>query len=580
MNRTKSIFFVSALIISLNFCSSHAMANKVVTYVDNFALLDHQGKEQELYYYSDMKAVVLIWQSNGCESLRERIPYINKLMEEYESKGIKFLMINADIKDDRFSIQKEAKEFNINIPILEDSSQAITKNLQVQNAGEVILLDTTNWNIVYRGAIVGKRAKVPQNPKKRHEFFLNALKNFLLNKEIKGKDYLVKGCPINFFYDENVEQITYVNDVAPILIQKCQKCHSLDGAAPFSLDNYKKVRGWAKMIREVVRLRRMPPFKPDPYYGKFQNDSSLTPQEVRKLVHWIEEGFIRGEGEDPLPKAIKPRTSEWQLGEPDMIFTLKHKQYIPAIGIWDWRYLEMDRVVPEDLWIKDTEILPSNTAVMHHATAMKMSPDVEPEDFKRKLRVKNFIASYVPGRIIHPNVLDMGIFVPKGSKIVSQTHYVTTGKPEVDQLKLGLYLHDQPPARSLTVVGLRDRSFRIPPGAKDFKIMARKTIKKAFTLYILGVHMHYRARSAKLSAIYPDGSHEVLLSVPDYDYNWQFAYNLAEAKDFPPGTEIIFEGIFDNSPQNPDNPDPTQEVIFGERSDDEMFEGFLGIAYY
>lgn len=264
--------------------------------IENFALLDHLGNFQELYYYSDMKAVVLISQGNGCPIVRKSIPYLNELKNQYESKGVVFLMLNANSQDDRFSIAKEAKDYGINIPILEDRAQIIAESLNIDRTAQAFLINPADWTIVYQGAINDQLGYESVKTNVSRHYLRDAINALLIGNPISVSQTQVKGCLINLDSINRTRTYNYTDDVAPILAKKCVACHSQGGIAPWSMDNYNRVRGWGPMIREVVRTKRMPPWHADSYYGSFSNDISLTPDEVRALVHWVEENFPRGEG--------------------------------------------------------------------------------------------------------------------------------------------------------------------------------------------------------------------------------------------------------------------------------------------
>ncbi|MDO8580193.1 MAG: redoxin domain-containing protein [Candidatus Omnitrophota bacterium] len=552
--------------------------------VDDFSLLDQDGDFHQLSYYSDQKAIVLITQGNGCPIIRHQIGYLNQLKEQYEPLGVVFLMLNANPQDDRQAIVKEAQEYGIQIPILKDDAQIVASQLSLTRTAEAIVIDPRNGSIVYRGAITDRMDYESQKNTDEHHYLRDQLDAILANKPVLLAQTPVKGCLIQIGDKDTARSTNYVQDVAPILIEKCLLCHSPGAGAPWSMENYIKVRGWGPMIGEVVRTKRMPPWHADPQYGSFNDDLSLSPHQVHTLVRWVEQGMARGEGEDPLLKAPRPSKEFWPSGKPDLVYSIP-VQDIPATGVLPYRIIEMTQPLQEDVWVKAVDLRPENKQVVHHANVTASSPQgLAQEDFPSRtgLQVEGVgqvIASYAPG--YRPFVLppDTGLFIPKGSRLTFWIHYVTTGKPEKDAVLLGLYLHRTPPPKPYIVDQISNKNFRIPPGDKHYKVRGEYRFAKDALLYILVPHMHYRGRSMRFTAKYPNGKTEILLSVPNYKFPWQRRYIFQEPKKIPAGTTMMAEGIYDNSTQNPLNPNPSQEVTFGQQSDDEMFSGFLGYTW-
>jgi hypothetical protein len=120
--------------------------------------------------------------------------------------------------------------------------------------------------------------------------------------------------------------------------------------------------------------------------------------------------------------------------------------------------------------------------------------------------------------------------------------------------------------------------FLIPPGDSDYQLTARLTLHAEATLISLLPHMHLRGKSFEFRVTFPNRRTENLLSVPNYSYNWQLSYYLATPLRLPPGTTIECTAHFDNSANNPLNPDPAKAVRFGPQSTDEMMIGYFEVA--
>lgn len=339
------------------------------------------------------------------------------------------------------------------------------------------------------------------------------------------------------------------------------------------------------MVREVVGIRRMPPWHADPLYGEFENDISLSPEDVRTLVHWIEQGFVRGEGADPLLTAPRPQIGGWLLGTPDRIITPKDPVSISADSSDQFVEIKIDQPVEKDLWVRAFDLRPSNFAVVHHGNVIVMPPEsADPgnEENQKLYRLSGrtmdagqMVSGYSPGS--GPFVLPKGtgVFIPQGARLLFRMHYIPTGKPETDLPQLGLYLFNKRPANVLSIKTITNRDIKIPAGVKEYKRTGSFVFKDNVLLITLTPHLHYRGRSMKFTLRYPDGTTEVVLSVPRYKFAWQRQYVFKKPKEIPAGTQIVVDAVYDNSAQNEDNPDPQQEVLYGPQSGREMFTAIL-----
>ena len=521
-------------------------ANGVGDRVDNFKLLDHRGNSHELHYLSDMRAVVLMSHTRGCEAVDADIERFEALAGKYAGQDVQFLMINADGLADRRAVGEATKT-----PVLVDETRVIGESLGFRAAGEVLIIDPANWQVVYRGW------KMP-GP---------ALADFLAGREIAHEAGDPGTCSLTF--DRSGAEITYTDDVGPILAANCVTCHREGGIGPWAMTGYPMVRGFAPMIREVIRTKRMPPWHADPVHGDFSNDRSLTTEEIRKIVHWAESGTPRGEGADPLA-TLDREWPEWPHGEPDVVIDIPAFD-VPASGVVEYKYQYVRNPLEQDVWVKATDILPGDRSALHHVIATWTIPGRD-EDGKRR---RGGLGGYVPGMVTFDSPDDTGILLPAGSFIVFQMHYTPYGKAVTDNSRFGLYLHDEPPAHRLRSAVLANTNILIPPHSKDHAEMAERTFERDILLYNLLPHAHYRATASEFRAFYPDGTEEVLLSVPNYDFNWQTTYLLTEPKRIPAGTRIVHRTWWDNSAQNPANPDPSREVPWGLQSWDEMLYGAM-----
>jgi hypothetical protein len=366
-----------------------------------------------------------------------------------------------------------------------------------------------------------------------------------------------------------------------MLVEKCTACHQTGGVAPWAMTSYDVVKGFAPMIREVVRTKRMPPWHADPHYGSFVGDRSLNDAQTKTLVHWIEAGAPRGTGADPLTK-VKPDTDEWKLGKPDVIIDIPAFT-VPATGIIEYQCPEVPNPIGHDVWIRGLEVHVGNKSVVHHIIVNSPS-DVRPENNERRgqggggrtfCQAPGNLGGFAPGLqpIVFPK--DTGVLYPKDSPFLFQVHYTASGKEAVDHSRIGLYLYKTPPKYPLHMNVMGDNQFAIPPGAKDYLLTSTRTIPRDMLIYDIMPHSHVRGKASRMTATYPDGHTEILLNVPRWDFNWQTGYVLKEPKLIPKGTKLVWDMTWDNSKQNPANPDPTQTVHWGDQTWEEMGLGFF-----
>lgn len=545
--------------------------------VENFRLSDHLGRSHELYRHAGARAVVLMVGGNGCPIVRQSITTLKDVRAQFASNGVVFALLNANPQDDHASIVEEASAFSIDFPILEDRLQWVAKNLGLTRTAEVLAIDPTTWKIFYRGAIDDRLGYGTRKAEAGAHYLTNALRQFLAGEPIAVSVAPVKGCAITFAQPES-KTISYATQVAPILQNRCVSCHSPGNIGPFAMSSHAKVRGWSSTIREVLLEQRMPPWHADPHYGKFANDRALTSEEANVLMRWIEEGSPRGEGEDPLVAAATS-APEWALGKPDHIIPLTAPQSVPATGVVGYRYIKVASPLEEDAWISAAVLRPGNRKVLHHALVFLQYPEhlkhLQPN---YQGGAQGYFTGYVPGTEEARFPEGTGKFVPKGSTFIFQMHYTVTGKPETDLSEIGLYILPKPPALELQTKAATMPRLKILPGDGDSETTAEYRIKTDSLLYSMSPHMHLRGSRFRYEAFYPDGTSEVLLSVPHYDFNWQHLYRLATPKKLPANTRIVCRGAFDNSASNPANPDATRTVKWGDQSYDEMFIGYINYA--
>jgi hypothetical protein len=451
--------------------------------------------------------------------------------------------------------------------VLLDPHGLAAQSVGLTRAGEVALIRAPDFTVAYRGPV----NLFPYDP--ISESLLEAAVVGLVS--LTPPTYLrvpAPGAPLTHTAEPTPD---YARDIAPVLYDHCAKCHRPDGVAPFALTNYSVAAEWAPTIKHALLSGQMPPWHADPEYGRFSNDLSLPGHLKSALVRWIDAGAPRGEGGDPLADLPPPPAFDrWpdELGEPDALVTIP-VQPIKATGSEPYRYIFAHTPNTSNVWLKAAIVRPSNYRVVHHYMVWKGHiGNHGMASSTYELQIAEFVPGHKPFRLPP----DAGILLAASNKITFNLHYTPIGVETNDQPTLALWYHEAKPARTwVSQATPLNNTFSIPPRARDHAVSAEWTAPRQFTLYRMNPHMHLRGKRAKFEAFYPNGNREVLLSVPDYDFNWQIGYALAEPKVLPAGTRLVFSGAFDNSPQNLANPDPDARVTWGDQSDMEMFAGFI-----
>jgi hypothetical protein len=396
---------------------------------------------------------------------------------------------------------------------------------------------------------------------------------------------------------------TFTKDVAPIFQAKCEACHRPDSIAPMSLRTFEEVRPWARSIRARVASRQMPPWHIDKTVGiqHFDNDRSLSDDQVDTIVRWVDGGAPKGDLKD-MPAPVKwADDAGWnfrdQFGEPDLI--VKSPAYhMPAHAQDAWYKPVVPTGLTEARWVRAIEIRPSTIKgrrITHHAlarlqqndgtagaAASTAAPTGDDADVGPGLFMEWAVGKQ--GEIMRPN---SGKLMLPGSKIVWDIHYHAVGDDITDSVELAVYFYpkgQEPKYRQVLALfsGVTEgnRNLDIPPNAvvvnQNFHVM-----KQAGRVENFQPHMHLRGKAMAMEAILPNGTTQMLSYVNDFQFNWHVNYVYAEnaAPLLPKGTILRITAWHDNTPANKSNPDPTQWVGWGDRTVDEMAHAWVNVTY-
>jgi mono/diheme cytochrome c family protein len=415
------------------------------------------------------------------------------------------------------------------------------------------------------------------------------------------------------------QEVTYTRDVAPILYKNCVVCHRPNDIAPMSLLTYKEVQPWARPIRGSVVERKMPPWHADPDVGAFINDARLSEADIATIDQWVRTGAKEGDPKDLLPAPVFQEG--WHI-KPDVVLAIPEFT-IHAASPDDYEYIYVPTNFAEDKWVQAAEVMPGDRRVVHHATVSVIAADkvakkaeensktdagVDKYHYRtgRVLHLRrdapvvddgcsspdgggvpgessgylNIVPGiYLPGHLAETRPSGYALRIPAGSYLQFQVHYSNrTGEDVKDRTSIGLVFAKEPVKHEIAQYEIWNNLFLIPPNDDSHRVTSCYTLPKDVTAVAYTAHMHFRGKSMKTEAIYPDGRHEVLLNVPHYDFRWQETYFLKKQFPLPKGTKLVTTAYFDNSLNNAQNPDPSKAIRWGEPSDEEMMGFWLQFA--
>lgn len=545
--------------------------------VADFVLSDYLGVKHSLAEYSDQGMVAVTFLGTECPLASVYGSLLARLADKYQPHGVTFIGINSNQQDTPTELGRYARKHGIEFPLLKDPGNQIADRFGAQRTPEVFLLDRQRC-VRYRGRIDDQFGVGYARPSATRNHLSQAIDELLADKPVTVPETEAVGCHIGRVHRATPRgNITYANQISRLIQRHCVDCHREDGIAPFNLQKYEDVAAWAETICEVVQDQRMPPWHANPQYGVFANDGRMSKEDKDLLFQWVDNGVPRGnESELPPPREF---VDGWALGEPDLILKMPEPITVTPTGVMDYQYVTIDPGFTEGKWVAASEIRPGVESVVHHIIVFIDSPGADPILRERGVGFET-AGAYVPGS--PPMQLRAGIarYVPAGSTFVLQIHYTPDGIERKDQSEIGLYFADSATVQNTMQTGVvANLDFVIPPNDSDHRVEAAHRFSHDMEIHTLAPHMHYRGKSFRYELTYPNGVREVLLDIPKYDFNWQNVYRFAAPVFVPEGTLLKCVAHFDNSPGNPSNPDPTQQVRWGEQTWDEMMIGYFEAVF-
>lgn len=377
---------------------------------------------------------------------------------------------------------------------------------------------------------------------------------------------------------------TYYKDVAPIIGKNCTSCHKPGGIGPFSLQTFEEVSARGNFIGHVTETRYMPPWKADPEFQTFRNEKILTSEEIATIKLWIKAG---------MPKGKKVRNKKHEvapLGEsdkPDLTLAMTNPYKITDQAVEDFRFFVIPTNLTEDKYLSAVEFVPGNRRQVHHSRIMVDSSgkakgidgmsELDPgiKKFQTVPLADEFLYGWVPGnnRIFFPP--GTGKFVNKGADLILNVHYSPSSKPQEDKSMINLYYAKGPVDRAVQTLTLRENDISNQP----FNIEAERKptfyisyrINRDISLISVMPHMHFIGKSFVAYVLTEDNVKIPLIKIDNWDFNWQTTYQFKKMLKIPAGSRIFVEAKYDNTSENPANPNhPVRDIGYGWNSTDEM----------
>jgi mono/diheme cytochrome c family protein/thiol-disulfide isomerase/thioredoxin len=555
------------------------------------------------------KLTVIALTSATCPLSKKFGPSLARIEQAYRDRGVKFVFVNVSGTDTIDEMRTQVSDMGWKGAYLNDragkSTDATASALRAQTTTEVFVVDAGN-TLVYRGAVSDQYGVNFTREAPRAKYLESALDALLDGRAPEIAATSSPGCAIEYAKPATSATtttttatttattnaspaVTYTRDISRIINANCIECHREGGVGPFRLDSYEAVARRATMIRAVTDEGTMPPWFAAPMHGvdgtaiasPWSNDRSMSQAEKDAIAAWIAAGKPEGDPKDlPLPRTFA--SGEWKIGPPDAVFKLPEPIAIKADGFMPYQNVLVPTNITEDRWVKAVQIVPSDPSVVHHVLVFALDEAAAKDPATRRRlgadEASGYWAAYVPGNdsMILPD--GMARKLPANSSLLFQIHYTPNGKATQDQMKLGVVFADEAPKHLVRTAAVANLRLNIPPGAKNHEEDGLIRIPADAKILAFMPHMHVRGKAYRYELEMPGASKRTVLDIPNYDFNWQLRYELREPMDAPRGAVLHGTAWYDNSTDNPANPDPTKTVRWGPQTVDEMMLGY--IEYY
>lgn len=582
---------------------------------DSAVLVDRWGLEHEwnaarplsIFGQEKPKAFVLAFLNAQCPLVnRIYAPILKDMDREFRGQQVQFLGIYSGPGTTRLEMAGHKLLQDFAFPVFLDEQSKLAKQYGAERLSQVVLLDAEG-RTVYSGPIDDSAWEGSTRRKTEGvtPLLSNALTALLAGKKPEVAKFRPRGCEIQFpqakVAKSDTDKVKFYPHVDRIIRERCANCHAPGEIGPNSFVTYRDAADLASTIARVVKYQRMPPYQTEGSYGrKLEHTPHMTAEERDLVVAWVEDGALEGDRKlaEARPQATtKPGQFSIGGGKPDLVITMQKPFVVPAHKELDYQFFWIPTDMQEGRWIKEVEVIPGDPRVVHHAQVHLKERSARASylpklpngqyDFSKPLSgafiMSDFygfsgetarrVASFLPGNQYNVRKLpsEQGIYVPAGMDLVFELHYTPCGQDAPDRSKVGFVWGDKAPAQALrNDVFFKPKGFLVPANDPHYEAKDEFYFKQNVQLLDVRPHLHLRGADFRIVLERPDGTEELLVAVPAYDFNWQHTYVFAEPVIVPAGSSLKTIAHWDNSRLNPNNPDSTKDVSWGQQSGQEM----------
>ena len=568
------------------------------TYVIGARMLDLAGRVRRLGEEDGLKPVALVFLDDTCPISSRYAPELNDVHERAQAAGVAFYGVMSSAYITRADAEAYRDDRGLSFPILFDPSGDLALRLGPTVTPEAFVIDTDD-RVVYRGRIDNRFASIGEL---RNRITSHDLRDAMAAVTTTGgampPPSTAIGCFVESWEDAPERPVTYTRDVAPILGANCVECHKAGGIAPFPLETYRQARRRADMLAYVTSERVMPPWRADPSQGRFRDERVLSQRQIDIITAWAEAGAPEGDPRELPPRQVVDSTG-WRLGEPDLVVTMPEPFAVPATGDDIYRYFVIPSELVEDKVVVGVDFQPGDPGVVHHANFFidysgrgrkKDEEDPAPGfsvfgtggfmDYDGSEEDSFGIGGWAPGSDPHVLSPGLGMYLPGNGDFIFEVHYHLNGKATRDRSRMALYFADKPVENYIDGLVIGTQDLHIPAGEASYRRHVHMDVPAGFTLIDLFPHMHYIGTEVVATATLPDGAKLPLIRIADWDFRWQNVYVYRKPVHLPAGSRIDVWFAFDNSDDNPANPNsPAAPVKWGWQTEDEMAELWMTIVH-
>lgn len=539
--------------------------------------VDLDGKPGRLSDYAANKALVIVIRDVGCPVSKKYGLRTAEIEREFAAQGVAFLYVNPTENDDVDECKAEVARYGFAGRYAIETAGRFGWHLKVRTTCDAFVLDPAR-TVRYRGPIDDQIGRGATRVAVSRHYLKEAISAVVQGAAVADPALTAPGCLLEFREPPLAEEPAATADPAApvrsplawngrieaIAQARCQGCHHAGGPAPFTLTSADDFAGAATMVKQAIEGGIMPPWFATPESGPFVNDMRLPEDEKRDLLQWLADGCAVGDPALALPPKVV--ATGWTIGEPDLIVASPREVPIPVTGVVDYLTLDAPTGLKEDVWVDAIQILCEHPTICHHVLAHAHYPEGHRQEF---------IDSYLPGREATVFPPGQALLLGKGAVIRFNLHYTPDGTAVKERTRIGFRFAKEKPTHRVSGQIVRSYEIDIPPHAKNHVVVSEYRFPTDAVIRRMVPHMHLRGKAVQVELVAPDGSTSMPLELTSWNPDWQYAYEFATPIPVKRGTLVRCTDYYDNSADNPLNPDPSKRVGPGPQIWDEMAGVFV-----